>query len=123
MRWLEIYERVAEFVDALSRAVLCVFHLGFALFFFELERASFLILLEESAQAIARIEKADPLLVIQCDGKAAEPVNADAAFFANSKFKLAGAAAGGLLFQFGNARLQVFISGFRHFASSKSYTT
>ncbi len=52
------------------------------------------------APLIARIEQADPLLVIERDRKAAEAIHADSAFFADPKFQAAGAASSLLLFQF-----------------------
>ena len=43
-------------------------------------------------------EQANPLLVIECDGEAAEAVDARAAFFSDPEFELAGAARARLLF-------------------------
>src|ERR1700675_4957787 len=50
-----------------------------------------LVLFEEGTEAVGGIEKAHPLLVVECDGEAPETIDADAAFFADAKFQ--GAAA------------------------------
>src|SRR6266567_560090 len=63
------------------------------------------------------LQKAVPLLVVERDGKAAEPVDADPAFFSNAKFECAGAPSGALLLQFGDARFEFLIRWLGHVAS------
>jgi hypothetical protein len=71
-----------------------------------------LIIFEELAELRAGVEEAVPLLVVKGDGKAAESINADAAFFAHTEFEGSGAAR--LLLQFGEAGFEFFISRFGH---------
>ena len=60
-------------------------------------------------------EEAIPLLVVQSDGKAAQTVDTDAAFFADFEDKVATAFLGfDFLFQLGQFRFKFFVAWFRH---------
>src|SRR5712691_9816626 len=87
------------------------------LLFFELQLALGFIFLKELAQLRRGLQKTVPLLVVKRDGKAAEPVNADPAFFSNSKFECAGAPSGALLLQFRDTRFEFLIRWLGHVAS------
>src|ERR1700739_1353266 len=92
------------------------------LFFLELQPAVGLVSFQEFAQIRRGFEQANPLLVIQRDGKAAQPVHADPAFFAHAKFECAGAAAPSLFFQLGDTCFQFFIRWIGHDGSLQKRT-
>ena len=58
-----------------------------------------LVLFEESAETVGGIEQANPLLVIERDREAAEPVDADAALFSDTELKGPSFSAADLLFE------------------------
>src|SRR6267143_2851661 len=84
------------------------------LFLLQLELAGGFVFFEEFAELRHGVDEADPLFVIERDGKAAEAVNADAAFFADAKFEGAAAAAAGLFFHFRDFCFQFFVGWFGH---------
>src|SRR5258705_13096737 len=94
---------------------------GGMLLLFELELAGGFVFLEEFAELRHGVEEADPLFVIERDGKAAEAVDADAAFFADAKFERAAAAAR-LLFHFRDFCFEFFVRWFGHGISSGGWS-
>src|SRR5262249_23036731 len=79
---------------------------------FELELS--FILFQKGAQLVCVLQQPDPLFVIQCHGKPAQAVHADAALFTYTEFERSGAASGGLLFQLCQTGLELFIGWFCH---------
>jgi len=57
--------------------------------FLQFEFACGLLFFKEGFEFWDRFEQAGPLLVIECDGEAAEAIDADAAFFADAKIESA----------------------------------
>src|SRR6267378_829515 len=92
------------------------------LFLLQLELAGGFVFFEEYAELRHGVEQADPPFVIERDGKAAEPVNADAAFFADAKFEGAAAAAARLLFHFRDFCFEFFVRWFGHGVSSGGWS-
>ena len=89
------------------------------LFFFELELAAGLVLVEKRPQVARGIEQAHPLLVVKCHRETPQPVNTDAAFFSDPEFELPAAAPCLALFEFRHARPKFLILWFRHSPSLK----
>src|SRR5579862_4403146 len=76
-----------------------------------------LILFEKRAQVCRNVEQPDPLLVVECHGKAAQAVDAHAALLTDSKFQLARPLAACLFLELRNSRQQFFFCGFGHHCS------
>src|SRR6266436_3341098 len=92
------------------------------LFLLQLELAGGFVFFEEFAELRHGVEEADPLFVIERDGKAAKTVDADAAFFADAEFEGAAAAAAALLFHFRDFCFEFFVSWFSHGVSSGGWS-
>src|SRR5215470_14395989 len=78
-----------------------------------------LVLFEKRTELFRLIEQAGPLLVIQGDGKSAQAIDADTAFFTHAKLQRSGAAPGGLFFQFSEAGFEFFVGWFCHVVFSR----
>src|SRR6266436_5720254 len=92
------------------------------LFLLQLGLAGGFVFFEEFAELRHGVEETDPLFVIERDGKAAETVDADAAFFADAKFERAAAAATRLFFHFRDFCFEFLVSWFGHGVSSGGWS-
>src|SRR5439155_17921023 len=72
------------------------------------------IFFEKVAQILGDVEQTNPLFVIERDGKAAETVDADAAFFSDAKFESAGALGAFFFFELGQPGFEFFVRWFGH---------
>src|SRR5437016_2537318 len=91
------------------------------LFFPELQLSGGFVLLEERAKLWRSFKQANPLFIVQRDGKAPEAVHADAPFFADTKFERAGAASASLFFHFRDFCFEFFIGWLGHGASCSGW--
>src|SRR5579864_5317895 len=87
------------------------------LFLFELELAGRLVFIEKGAELRSSVEQSNPLLVIERDRKAAEAINAYAAFFTDPEFEGPRSATASLLFQFRQTRFQFVVTRLGHDSS------
>src|SRR5208337_63256 len=67
-----------------------------------------LVLFEEIAQVVGRVEQPDPLLVVECHREAPQAVDAHASLFSDAKFEAAFGPCAGLLFELRDASQQFF---------------
>src|ERR1700722_6778708 len=90
-----------------------------ALFVFRLQFQPVLVFFEERAQIRHHVQQPDPLLVVQRDRKAPQPIHADSPPFSHAKLQRPGSlrTPRRLLFQLGNLRQQFLSTWFRHDSS------